>query len=343
MIDSTAGYEMLDVTGLGRFIRGNILREREGGARRALKYEDLLFLKEGQLQRMNWKWPNGTPPAKVQPPGRVLDRTVFENAVCDDRWRITHGDEYRDKNKEIQRILPVYDENNQARALDDFIGGEVSLEHISVGRALKLEKLEKAYENMGKLKRTWDGGISLRNEFKVFSRRKLREVDGLGREFTEPDRVIEEIGEGVHLIYESGRRIDEMPDREDEGQINPTMRWYEQAETRTWEWGSVEVINERYPYAVAAWLIGILEGGIEKENGNSEDYEDWIALGCRVEVEEEERLRRVRLGIDWSELAQETIERHGGEYVTAPNYSMKNQSVNFVAYGLLVEHGFTAT
>lgn len=54
MINSASGYECLNVTGLSGFINGNIMPVRDnsgGGAWRAKRYEDLLFLHEAMLER----------------------------------------------------------------------------------------------------------------------------------------------------------------------------------------------------------------------------------------------------------------------------------------------------
>ena len=54
MINSASGYECVDVTGLSGFINGNIMPVRDnsgGGAWRAKRYEDLLFLHEAMLER----------------------------------------------------------------------------------------------------------------------------------------------------------------------------------------------------------------------------------------------------------------------------------------------------
>lgn len=79
MISSASGYEWVNVTPLSGFISGDIMPvrdDREDGSWQRLKYEDLLFLMEAQLERANWRY---APSALVTPPGRVLKRAVTLN------------------------------------------------------------------------------------------------------------------------------------------------------------------------------------------------------------------------------------------------------------------------
>lgn len=79
MISSASGYKWVNVTPLSGFITGDIMPVRDNrgdGSWQRLKYEDLLFLMEAQLERANWRY---APSASVTPPGRGLRRTVTLN------------------------------------------------------------------------------------------------------------------------------------------------------------------------------------------------------------------------------------------------------------------------
>lgn len=79
MISSAIGYEWVNVAGLSSFITGDILPVRDNrgdGSWQRLKYEDLLFLMEAQLERANWRY---APSASVTPLGRALNRTLTIN------------------------------------------------------------------------------------------------------------------------------------------------------------------------------------------------------------------------------------------------------------------------
>lgn len=79
MISSAIGYEWVNVAGLSSFITGDILPVRDNrgdGSWQRLKYEDLLFLMEAQLERANWRYASS---ASVTPLGRALNRTLTIN------------------------------------------------------------------------------------------------------------------------------------------------------------------------------------------------------------------------------------------------------------------------
>lgn len=82
MLNDASKYECLDVTGLEGFITGGIMPKRDtngDGSWRAMKYEDLLFLKEAYLER-GAAARNGIG-EKATPPKRGLAGTAFYNAA----------------------------------------------------------------------------------------------------------------------------------------------------------------------------------------------------------------------------------------------------------------------
>ena len=91
MLDSASGYECLDMTGLDWAITGNIMPKRDAqkdGSWRAMKYEDLLFLKEAYQERLQASYSvvrggggGGYFPYKQEPPGRMLSLEKFTKAT----------------------------------------------------------------------------------------------------------------------------------------------------------------------------------------------------------------------------------------------------------------------
>ncbi len=330
MIDSVAEYEMVDASGLGRFVNGQILPVRNGGAKRALKYEDLLFLMEGKLERQNWEWTNGMPPGKVAPPGRFMDRRAFEEAVCNGYWGYNAG-EYRDKDKEIEAgIVPYADRASIIggygpdwwEARDRIVGDVVELEEVSAGRSLKIEKLEKAYENMGKLKRT-----SVREGDLLWQNRRRRLYEIVWPEEGESEEIHHQWEEDRYTLYSFS------------GYTNGSSVLEFEETTKT----------KQYPYAKAAWLImrawTTVDGGVSTERGK--EWGDIVIIGCEVTQREAESGVAT---VSWQNLtsasiAQEILGSHGETYYGEPTRlnQPKVQRIIIDEPMLLIEHDFPAS
>jgi len=328
MIDSVADYEMVDVTGLERFVKGEILPVREGGAKRALKYEDLLFLKEGKLERQNWtQAANAAAKAnKAAAPSRWLRKATFESAVCSGTWR-----DYRDADKEItEGIVPVADRaaligDNPPTvegAIAELVGDEVALGNFDAGRTLKLERLEMAYENMGKLKRTLEGVFA-----NVLWTRRGRWHDKNWPDGEDPYERYGTWNMNYNLLYWF-RGTDNS---------SSVMEFEEGLKTRA------------YPYAVKAWLIlpirTDVDGGISTERGKA--WIDLKVIECGVtQREAESGLAKV----SWQDLAgatiaQEILGSHGETYYGEPTRveGTKDQSLMLGEAYILIEHDFPAS
>jgi len=88
MLDDASKYECLDVTGLEGFIEGSIMPKRDlrnDGSWRAMRYEDLLFLKEAYLERgaaaQNEIGEKATPPGRGLIGNRFWSATTFPSTV----------------------------------------------------------------------------------------------------------------------------------------------------------------------------------------------------------------------------------------------------------------------
>lgn len=98
MLDDASKYECLDVAGLEGFIMGDIMPRRDlrnDGSWKAMRYEDLLFLKEAYLERLRAIGLLGT--AKIKPPGRMLSASGFRDATYVDLRYIHDADGYEFK------------------------------------------------------------------------------------------------------------------------------------------------------------------------------------------------------------------------------------------------------
>lgn len=301
---------MVDVTGLERFVKGEILPMREGGAKRALKYEDLLFLKEGKLERQNWTLAaNAAAKAnKVAAPSRWMEKDVFESAVCSGTWS-----DYRDANKEITEGLKNYG------PIEDIVGDVVALGNYEAGRTPKLERLEKAYENIGKLKRTLGtfhlNGWEERVIWKEFDWRTGTVIEEGTSDWWARDIYIYE-----HIVFPFAAN---------------------RAEAQLHEFRLTgDVISEvQYPYAKRAWAIFYVLTDVNGGGG-----EDYLVKECSVTPAANGQPARVRLAsVDFVAIAQEALGRHGGTYKTEPALDGGNQSVMLHERRLLVEHGFPAS
>ena len=322
MINSVAGYEMVDVTGLGRFVTGGILPVREGGARRALKYEDLLFLMEGKLERQNWTLAANTAAkaSKAAAPGRFLRTETFGSALC---RGVAISYYYRDKEKEITEGITAAgsesggsDTRDYARALNQIVGDEVTLEMIEIGRALKSETLEKAYENMGKLKRTLDR-IEM-NELWQGRRSRWHARDWRDRETYGP------WGEDYTRLYEYGGATDHAEVHEFEETTG----------------------SKQYPYAKNAWLVLF----VNTRRGPDWDATQWldaVTIKCAVDRAENGQPATVRWpALSSGTVAQAVLASHGETYRDGPTKTQQgteSQSVTAEIPYLLVEHEFPAS
>ena len=181
MLSKAEDYECVDVTGLESFITGNILPRRSGGARRALKYEDYLFLREGFLERANWR---AAPAARVAPAGRMLNGAAMKTACVTAVRNVLY--DYIDADAVLPSgVASMAAGKGVAEDFAERVSGVVlpwaELNALSFQEALKLADLETAYANLAKLKRTREFGFDMS---RLFSARTVvrHEKDSAGYE-----------------------------------------------------------------------------------------------------------------------------------------------------------------
>ncbi len=319
---------MVDATGLGRFVTGGILPVREGGARRALKYEDLLFLKEGKLERTNWRLAANTAAKanKAAAPSRWLNEAEFRSATYMETWHLKMTGWY-DKDHEITTGIVAagysaggQDTRDTQGKLDEITGDEVTLAAMEYGATPTLNVLATAYENMGKLKRTLDQiyPASLWASRRRRSHHKSWYEDGTDYEYYGP------WGTDSDILYEMYGNTD-------------NMTTYEVEETT----GTMQ-----YPYAKRAWLIVFMET-TKGPDWDRTVWNDAVVVECTVTAGQNGQPATVGWpSFTSASVAQMVLESHGETYYAEPTrIESTSVSINIdisTAY-LLIEHDFPAT
>lgn len=170
MLNSASDYEFLDMSGLEGYVKGEIFPKRSN--KRLFKYEDLLFLQEGKLERKNWR-PSEDEPEKVKPYSRFellgdaprnkkgfLGATYLEDLnlskFIDHKRRIESGiKSFKWKSKGSYALA---DDTEFMKENWDWFryGDDLELDAIeaTAGSPVKIRDLEAAYSNLGKLRRT---------------------------------------------------------------------------------------------------------------------------------------------------------------------------------------------
>lgn len=343
MINSVAGYEMVDVTGLGRFVTGGILPVREGGARRALKYEDLLFLKEGKLERTNWRLAANTAAKanKAAAPSRWLEKNAIVAATCSGTWG-----EYRDAEKEMEEgIYNIKTEDAQGtwhgktteEVIEEVAGSVVALDAVDWGRTPKLEKLEKAYENMGKLKRT------------------LMEINVY-------DILASEQGETIEKEWDKNGNLVRSQTTQNGA---TTWTYVYVSEGQGWPEGSIRegyVIRNgtllsptdvAMPYAKKAWIliVGLFEKWKTSRNAPTEYVGSWDIAVRELTVTPGQNGQPATVslaGLDLDGIMEEMMGNQGVTMYDEPQMltgyvTTENINADFSTAYLLIEHEFPAT
>lgn len=315
MLRKTEDYKILDVTGLEHFISGQILPVRKGGARRALKYEDYLFLREGFLERANWRTASGQNVEKVVPAGRLLKGNAMKEACVTAIRNVLH--DYIDADAALPSgVSSITDGEVYAKDFESKVSGDVltwaELNALAFQSTLKLERLEEAYANLAKMTRTREFEFDITRLFT--SRTMVRhEKDSTGY-----DRTYPHSGQNYILLYQWGSTEDE------DG-----------------NWGAwVDEITETpktdagYQYAKTATLLLGVHTTI-----NMKEYDDWYPVQLNVSQEGKLSMAAGTLAA----AAAAVLSSHGETYRTEPGKNGNKQiSMLSVMEVLVVDHKFPA-
>lgn len=165
MIDSASNYKEMDVSTLSGFISGGIFPVRKkkiDGSWRRLKYEDLLFLKEGKLERKKWK--DYTERQELaSAPGRIFSKSAFDQLFLDPEDLIHSGgqeyffyDSFIKCEDELQETYSFsgFSTSTDILKTPDVEDFRFSTDVTSVVSPKK-SRLESAFGNVEKMKRTF--------------------------------------------------------------------------------------------------------------------------------------------------------------------------------------------
>ncbi len=176
MITKADEYLEVDTSGCEGCITGDLLPNRSEGTDGKgwiMRYEDLLFLKEGKMERLHWK--DGPGQKETRPPRRISitkanealrlmgERTggLREDDWCDAQTQIGEGEGWTGG---AVKLKEIYNEGNKNDVMDE--DPNCLNEYAGMAVAVELEDAEvknhvmsranflAAYRNLGKLTRT---------------------------------------------------------------------------------------------------------------------------------------------------------------------------------------------
>lgn len=307
MISSASGYEWVNVTPLSGFIMGDIMPVRDNrgdGSWRRLKYEDLLFLMEAQLERANWRYAAS---ASVTPLGRALRRLLTLNQGI---WPSASGwvNEYLDREAAMPTGIVATTSSAAIPAACGIGAAPFAARPSSSSlRQLKADELRRMFYNVKLATRT------------VTS-------------VTDQDLATSWTGTTVYTQSDGSSNSG-----------NPVARWgllwNHGNATRV---GSPYIVISitykseiaTYPHATAATLLVKVHSRFTKSGGG--EFYDIVALPCSVSAG--------AIAVpSLSGIAQQIAALHGLNYTTAPGYiTTGGGDINITDMALVVDHEFPA-
>lgn len=278
MLNSTADYKCVDVTGLEGFITGNPMPKRDNkgdGSWRAMKYEDLLFLQEAKAERINWK---EEPSSKSNPKGRNINRNAFKDVAITENIGTsnpltTDGGDFISNEVDLSwASIADYDSGTfyivkDAETIEE-VFGELSLEQLSDdGRNCDADEMRTAYYNIKNIDRT----LTRAEEFftNVVATYKKWDTD-----FTpDPDQTYQYGDCTMFPAYWVGSWRHTYPPPESEVCVSA----YEQV-----SYGIKDPIAE-WKYAEDAALVLLMETAEIKPSGTTSKHKDVVVFPCTIE------------------------------------------------------------
>lgn len=361
MINSASDYEYVDVTGHESCIKGGIMPKRSGGAKKAMRYEDYLFLMEGLLERQNWMQRYGAP-AKTRPwlgrmagfgawawnlvakakteglehvrigetgPGNFCDaeQPIPTNATSPTDWQ----HDFRDA------IARVADRKPHIEELE-----------FKAGKPMKKDDLEKAFRNLKKLTRTWVnfsdyyGYIWGETKHRTHraGRRQVPDAPTVDvfEDYDEPGEW--EDGPGAPLYSHSSTGEHKAFPDDDESDV-----WWSAAfAEHEWRLGTLDW----FPYAKSAKAVMVMNTwwSYEKESGGteSESHDDAFTVDVTVREGMDGRSVLDFSSINMDGLIANALSRNGLPVRHEPtNVPWEEQQVDISAMWLIVDNEFPAT
>lgn len=180
MLNSSDDYREIDVQGVEEAIDSKILPERlnlRDGTGRILRYVDILFLKEGKMERYRWKGPSerereSRPSRRVSKNEARAAAVLFDSGIsgakdltygdwCDAEIAIGEGDGWDGGG--TAALKRIYDEGSRLDVIQSDANcdnvyvkllGAPELEEVEIGGAVGREAFLAAYRNLTRLTRT---------------------------------------------------------------------------------------------------------------------------------------------------------------------------------------------
>ncbi len=343
MLNSAADYKCVDVTGLEGFITGDPLPKRDiraDGSRRAVKYEDALFLAEAWEERCRW---NGVPQTREEMrlkrgnlslTGLTWGTGADESApgllsyCIDGEHRPNVDGVYASFMKRDFTFASAYTDidtgGDATYDIGDFLGGlgvnAIDYEPLTKwryggsghGGKLDADLLRTAYWNLGLAKRTWIGigGDALISHTTIDRwsspdgvdiRHDTDEYDGF-------DGTLYSFG-GTGVAGNSLRK--------------PTYTWR-------------SAVDVAWPWVTGAKLLLMVESWRHDLNVR---HVDVLTFNCTVAN------GAISASVDLWQVARETCQRHEIHFYDTYFYTVdksKHGTVNAVGWAIAAEHAFPA-
>lgn len=329
MISDAGGYECVDLAGIGAAVTGAIMPNRQGGAKLAMRYEDLLFLLEGKLERISWR--TGWTGERSKPGGILMSRKEFLRAArCTDRGgqegSVSLYDFVRNDGQPPSGVTEVWNRETypgtEEYDVHAALGGSPELEEIGTGAmaVMRMADVEAAHRNLGRLTRTLE-------EVSVFKSGRYRnrtvewyEKDGEEQsEETVGDWI--EAAPGTVYRYFGREKLSTLAEVEATVSDGVTRRWAESAK-------------------LLMLVRTVVDGGLSTERGK--EWLDMVAVDCQVADG-----GAVSWQADPESIAKQALARHGETHFTTPTRTEEGTTKDVVVWiqeaYLLVDHAFPAT
>ena len=319
MLNSANDYRILDMTGLGSFVTGAIMPVRSGAAKRALRYEDLLFLREGKRERQEAHNYYGL--TRETPPSRILSAYTFNSA------QISYAAHFVNGGQLPSGVLKLGSESGYNRIVRE-LGGQPVLEDANVSRFGKFDagNVAAAHRNLAKLKRTVMGDGAHRNEWYHSKDQYIRsQREGDPKE----EQVTYDVMMGVYYSY-SWRESRTHPDD-------------------AWDWYSQEVTAEKgdgimLPWPRAAWMY--IQGRMMYyQNGEKTQEDNFLVYAgeCTIGSLQNGFKSVVAPTVDMKELAQTAAAAYNVPFREGIAHSIDSGLVELSEGVLVIDHDFPAT
>jgi hypothetical protein len=339
MLNSAKDYVMLDLTGLEGYVKGNVFPKVGNGkdCSYPMKYEDILFLQEAQLERMKWRLGADEIAAegKIVPRGRRIDGSVsgFIECVCDqDReWGFVSKDRsvVPNQTRSFQTKYPgdktVYDSTG---FLDEnwnwLFGEDCGLLEVKarVGGPILVEDLHNAYENLNKLEKSAEARSDQFAPW-LYSGGRFRTVEASGGPDGDDSSEESDWSEGVSWSYVCN------------AQETESGYWHTSLQQNQF-YDSTESLPRFAKSMKAVFLVSVaFENGRTYVEGT--EYVDVVSF---------EFSRNVSAQSLYDNLMSLVLGTHGRTYMKEPQRvgeSWQTTSVNVIGIALFVENDFPAT